>query len=38
MVITVDDMPQIHYAPDNPGLLLISRVSVLLMDGLAMPD
>jgi beta-lactamase class A len=38
MAITVDDMPEIHYAPDNPGLLLISRLSVLLMNGLAMPD
>jgi beta-lactamase class A len=38
MAITVDDMPEIHYAPDNPGLLLISRLSVLLMDGLAMPE
>jgi beta-lactamase class A len=38
MAITVDDMPEIHYAPDNPGLLLISRLSLLLLDGLAMPD
>lgn len=38
MAITVDDMPEIHYAPDNPGLLLISRLSLLLMDGLAMGD
>jgi beta-lactamase class A len=38
MAITVDDMPEIHYAPDNPGLLLISRLSVLLMEGLAMKD
>jgi beta-lactamase class A len=36
MAITVDDMPEVHYSPDNPGLLLISRLSVLLMDGLAM--
>jgi beta-lactamase class A len=38
MAITVDEMPEVHYAPDNPGLLLISRLSVLLMEGLAMPD
>jgi beta-lactamase class A len=38
MAITVDDMPEIHYAPDNPGLLLISRLSLLLIDGLAMPE
>ena len=37
MAITVDDMPEVHYAPDNPGLLLISRLSLLLMEGLAMP-
>jgi beta-lactamase class A len=36
MAITVDDMPEVHYAPDNPGLLLISRLSLLLMEGLAM--
>jgi beta-lactamase class A len=38
MAITVDDMPEVHYAPDNPGLVLISRLSVLLMEGLAMPE
>jgi beta-lactamase class A len=38
MAITVDDMPEVHYSPDNPGFLLISRLSVLLMDGLAMRD
>jgi beta-lactamase class A len=37
MAITVDDMPEVHYAPDNPGFLLISRLSLLLMEGLAMP-
>ena len=37
MAITVDDMPEVHYAPDNPGLLPISRLSLLLMEGLAMP-
>ncbi len=35
--ITVDDMPEIHYSVDNPGLLLISRLSLLLLDGLATP-
>jgi beta-lactamase class A len=38
MAITVDDMPEVHYSPDNPGLILISRLSILLMEGLAMPD
>jgi beta-lactamase class A len=38
MAITVDDMPEVHYSPDNPGFILISRLSVLLMEGLAMPD
>jgi beta-lactamase class A len=37
MAITVDDMPEVHYAPDNPGFLLISHLSILLMEGLAMP-
>ena len=38
MAITVDDMPEVHYAADNPGLLLISRLSLLLLDGLATPE
>jgi beta-lactamase class A len=38
MAITVDDMPEVHYSPDNPGLILISRLSVLLMEGLAMAE
>ncbi len=37
MAITVDDMPEVHYTVDNPGLLLISRLSLLLLDGLATP-
>jgi beta-lactamase class A len=37
MAITVDDMPEVHYAPDNPGFLLISRLSIVLTEGLAMP-
>lgn len=35
MAITVEDIPEINYTPDNPGLLLISAVSQVLLDGLA---
>jgi beta-lactamase class A len=38
MAITVDDMPEVHYSPDNPGMILISRLSVLLLEGLATPE
>jgi len=38
MAITVDDMPNVHYTVDNPGLLLISRISEILIDGLGTPD
>ena len=34
MAITVDDMPEVEWTVDNPGLLLISRLSLLLLDGL----
>ena len=34
MAITVDDMPEVFYTVDNPGLLLISRLSLILLDGL----
>jgi beta-lactamase class A len=34
MAITVDDMPEVFYTVDNPGLLLISRLSQILIDGL----
>lgn len=32
--ITTDDMPEANWSPDNPGLLLLSRLSELLLDGL----
>lgn len=35
MAITVDDMPVVHYATDNPGSLLIWQLSQLLQEGLA---
>lgn len=35
MAITVDDMETVRYVPDNPGLLLIWRLSQILQDGLA---
>lgn len=35
MAITVDDIPEIDYTPDNPGDLLISALSQILIDGLA---
>jgi beta-lactamase class A len=34
MAITVDDMPEVLYTVENPGLLLISRLSLVLLDGL----
>ena len=34
MAITVDDMPEINYTPDNPGDLLISSLSEVLVHGL----
>jgi len=35
MAITVDDMPEVVWSVDNPGYLLMSRLSGLLIDGLA---
>ena len=37
MAITVDDMPEPNWTPDNPGDLLISSLSQILVDGLAKP-
>lgn len=37
MAITVDDMPEVNYTPDNPGDLLISKLSEILVDGLGNP-
>lgn len=34
MAITVDGMPEINYTPDNPGDLLISSLSEILVNGL----
>jgi len=34
MAITVDDMPEVDWSVDNPGYLLMSRLSMLLMEGL----
>jgi beta-lactamase class A len=34
IAITVEDMPEINWTPDNPGYLLISRLSEILTDGL----
>lgn len=34
MAITIDDLPQVNWTPDNPGLLLLSKLSTLLVDGL----
>jgi beta-lactamase class A len=35
MAITVDDMPEVLYNEDNPGLLLLWRLSQILQNGLA---
>jgi beta-lactamase class A len=35
IAITVDGMPKVDYSPDNPGELLISRLSQMLVAGLA---
>lgn len=37
MAITVDSMPEINYTVDNPGDLLISALSQILIDGLGAP-
>ena len=34
MAITVDDMPEVIWSVDNPGYLLISRLSAILIEGL----
>lgn len=34
MAITVDNMPETDWSPDNPGELLISQLSEILVDGL----
>ena len=37
MAITCDEMPVIDWTSDNAGLLMLSRLSLILMDGLASP-
>jgi hypothetical protein len=34
MAITVDEMPEVVWSVDNPGYLLMSRLSTILADGL----
>jgi beta-lactamase class A len=34
IAITVDDMPEVIWSVDNPGYLLMSRLSLILTDGL----
>src|SRR6266536_1244605 len=35
MAITVDEMPEVNWSVDNPGYLLMSRLSTLFIEGLA---
>jgi beta-lactamase class A len=35
MAITCDDIPQVDWSPDNPGLLTIAKVAEVLVSGLA---
>ncbi len=35
MAITCDDLPDVDWTVDNPGYLLLSRLSLILVDGLA---
>jgi beta-lactamase class A len=37
MALTVDEMPEPNWTPDNPGLLLLARLSEILLDGLGKP-
>ena len=37
IAITVDDMPEVNWSVDNPGYLLMSRLSMILIDGLGSP-
>ena len=38
MAITVDDMPQVDYSPDNAGNILISKLAKMLLQGLGAMD
>jgi beta-lactamase class A len=35
MAITCDDMPEVDWTDDNPGYLMLSRLSLILIEGLA---
>jgi beta-lactamase class A len=37
MAITVDDLPEVVWTVENPGLLMLSRLSLALLDGLGTP-
>lgn len=37
IAITVDDMPGVNWSVDNPGYLLMSRLSAILIEGLQQP-
>ena len=37
MAITVSNLPEVNYGADNPGNLLISKLSEILVEGLAPP-
>ena len=34
MAVTVDEMPEVYWSVDNPGYLLMSRLSTILVEGL----
>ena len=38
MAITVDDMPEVIWSVDNPGYLLMNRLSMILLDSLGSPQ
>jgi beta-lactamase class A len=38
MAITVDEMPEVNWSVDNPGYLLLSRLSLILLEGLKSPQ
>ena len=37
MAITCDEMPDVDWTSDNAGLLMLSRLSLILIEGLAKP-
>src|SRR5437763_1556317 len=37
MAITCDEMPEVDWTEDNAGLLMLSRLSLILIDGLGQP-